>query len=48
MSQPKEILDGAPPHGTTPITIDGVLYIVNTKSIKCEYAKDVNRNANGT
>ena len=47
MSQPNEILDGTPPHGTTTLTINAVAYIVNTQSIKCTYTSDENRTATG-
>ena len=47
MSQPNEILDGTPPHGTTPLTINAVTYIVNTQSIKCTYASDENHTSTG-
>ncbi len=48
MSNPAQILDGAPPIGTTALTINSVTYLVNTKSIKCEYASAENRKANAT
>jgi len=47
MAVPNEILDGAPPHGTSTVTINSITYIVNKETITPEWKSAENSTSTG-